>query len=65
MAGTRGGLMGFTPEAAFETIVKKMIEDLRTPCERACELVSEELQIILRDASVKLDAYPNLRDEVR
>lgn len=59
--GTRGGLMGFTPEAAFEAIVKKLIEDLQTPCERACELVAEELLTILRDASEALREYPTLR----
>jgi hypothetical protein len=34
-----GGLSGFTPEAAFNTIVKRLIENMQDPCIRAVEWV--------------------------
>lgn len=60
--GIRVGL--FTPEEAFEAIVKKLIEGLKPPCDIACELVTSELRTITHDLSEKLKDYPQLMEEI-
>uniref|UniRef100_A0AAQ4RVE4 Dynamin-2 n=1 Tax=Gasterosteus aculeatus aculeatus TaxID=481459 RepID=A0AAQ4RVE4_GASAC len=63
--GVRTGL--FTPDLAFEVIVKKQIIKLKTPCLKCIDLVIQELINTVRQCSnkcvVKLNSYPRLREE--
>uniref|UniRef100_A0A8C7WME7 Interferon-induced GTP-binding protein Mx n=1 Tax=Oryzias sinensis TaxID=183150 RepID=A0A8C7WME7_9TELE len=56
--GVRTGL--FTPDLAFEVIVKKQIVKLKTPCLKCIDLVIQEL---ISTCAVKLGSYPRLREE--
>merc|ERR1711936_1272317 len=59
--GIRVGL--FTPDMAFEAIVKKQIGRLREPATKIAGLVAEELHLITKDATKKMNRYPRLREE--
>ncbi|XP_058510260.1 dynamin-3 isoform X2 [Solea solea] len=59
--GVRTGL--FTPDLAFEAIVKKQIVKLKTPCLKCIDLVIQELINTFRQCSHKLNSYPRLREE--
>ncbi|XP_029292726.1 dynamin-2 isoform X3 [Cottoperca gobio] len=59
--GVRTGL--FTPDLAFEVIVKKQIVKLKTPCLKCIDLVIQELINTVRQCSNKLNSYPRLREE--
>ncbi|KAM8843790.1 dynamin-2 isoform 1-T1 [Spinachia spinachia] len=59
--GVRTGL--FTPDLAFEVIVKKQIIKLKTPCLKCIDLVIQELINTVRQCSNKLNSYPRLREE--
>ncbi|XP_076000281.1 dynamin-2 isoform X2 [Genypterus blacodes] len=59
--GVRTGL--FTPDLAFEAIVKKQIVKLKTPCLKCIDLVIQELINTVRQCSNKLNSYPRLREE--
>ncbi|XP_078263921.1 dynamin-2-like isoform X3 [Rhinoraja longicauda] len=59
--GIRPGL--FTPDMAFETIVKKQIVKLKEPCLKCVNLVIQELIHTIRQCSHKLERYPKLREE--
>ncbi|XP_055366628.1 dynamin-3 isoform X3 [Betta splendens] len=59
--GVRTGL--FTPDLAFEAIVKKQIVKLKTPCLKCVDLVIQELINTFRQCSNKLNSYPRLREE--
>ncbi|XP_069793832.1 dynamin 3a isoform X2 [Narcine bancroftii] len=59
--GIRPGL--FTPDMAFETIVKKQIVRLKEPCLKCVDLVIQELIRTIRQCSHKLGRYPKLREE--
>uniref|UniRef100_A0A8C6P6H2 Dynamin-2 n=1 Tax=Nothobranchius furzeri TaxID=105023 RepID=A0A8C6P6H2_NOTFU len=63
--GVRTGL--FTPDLAFEAIVKKQIIKLKEPCLKCIDLVIQELINTVRQStnkcSEKLDSYPRLREE--
>ncbi|XP_041634091.1 dynamin-3 isoform X1 [Cheilinus undulatus] len=59
--GVRTGL--FTPDLAFEAIVKKQIVKLKTPCLKCIDLVIQELINTVRQCSNKLGSYPRLREE--
>ncbi|XP_078417702.1 dynamin 3a isoform X1 [Cetorhinus maximus] len=59
--GIRPGL--FTPDMAFETIVKKQIVKLKEPCLKCVDLVIQELIHTVRQCSYKLGRYPKLREE--
>ncbi|XP_026208216.1 dynamin-2a isoform X2 [Anabas testudineus] len=59
--GVRTGL--FTPDLAFEVIVKKQIIKLKTPCLKCIDLVIQELINTFRQCSNKLNSYPRLREE--
>nr|XP_043907787.1 dynamin-3 isoform X3 [Solea senegalensis] len=59
--GVRTGL--FTPDLAFEAIVKKQIVKLKTPCLKCIDLVIQELINTFRQCSNKLNSYPRLREE--
>ncbi|KAM9746271.1 dynamin-2 isoform 1-T1 [Menidia menidia] len=59
--GVRTGL--FTPDLAFEAIVKKQIVKLKTPCLKCIDLVIQELINTFRQCTSKLNSYPRLREE--
>uniref|UniRef100_A0A6Q2Z0D0 Dynamin-2 n=1 Tax=Esox lucius TaxID=8010 RepID=A0A6Q2Z0D0_ESOLU len=59
--GVRTGL--FTPDLAFEAIVKKQIIKLKEPCLKCVDLVVSELSTLVRKCTEKLVSYPRLREE--
>ncbi|XP_060798462.1 dynamin-3 isoform X1 [Neoarius graeffei] len=59
--GVRTGL--FTPDLAFEAIVKKQIVKLKEPCLKCIDLVIQELINTVRQCTNKLNSYPRLREE--
>nr|XP_029481635.1 dynamin-2 isoform X4 [Oncorhynchus nerka] len=59
--GVRTGL--FTPDLAFEAIVKKQIIKLKEPCIKCIDLVIQELINTVRQCTNKLGSYPRLREE--
>ncbi|XP_028979144.1 dynamin-3 isoform X6 [Esox lucius] len=59
--GVRTGL--FTPDLAFEAIVKKQIIKLKEPCIKCIDLVIQELINTVRQCTCKLGSYPRLREE--
>ncbi|XP_056891318.1 dynamin-2-like isoform X2 [Takifugu flavidus] len=59
--GVRTGL--FTPDLAFEAIVKKQIIKLKDPCVKCVDLVVTELAALIRNCSAKLGSFPRLREE--
>ncbi|KAK3088788.1 hypothetical protein FSP39_023705 [Pinctada imbricata] len=60
--GIRSGL--FTPDMAFEAIVKKQIDKLKGPSLKAVDLVVTELTNVVRTCTDKMNRYPRLREEV-
>lgn len=60
--GVRVGL--FTPDLAFEAIVKTHITRLREPSLKCVDLVIQELGNVLKDCTARLSRYPRLRDEI-
>jgi len=52
--GIRTGL--FTPDMAFEAIVKKQIEKLRGPSIKCCDMVTNELTQVIRKCTEKVIA---------
>uniref|UniRef100_A0A3Q2UH28 Interferon-induced GTP-binding protein Mx n=1 Tax=Fundulus heteroclitus TaxID=8078 RepID=A0A3Q2UH28_FUNHE len=59
--GIRTGL--FTPDMAFEAIVKKQIVKLKEPCVKCVDMVIQELINTVRQCSNKLECFPRLREE--
>ncbi|XP_056891317.1 dynamin-2-like isoform X1 [Takifugu flavidus] len=59
--GVRTGL--FTPDLAFEAIVKKQIIKLKEPCVKCIDLVIQELISTVRQCTNKLGSFPRLREE--
>jgi len=59
--GIRTGL--FTPDMAFEAIVKKQIEKLRGPSLKCVDMVIQELTNVIRKCTQKMSRYPRLREE--
>ncbi|XP_075472835.1 dynamin-3 isoform X2 [Ascaphus truei] len=59
--GIRTGL--FTPDMAFEAIVKKQIVKLKGPSLKCVDLVMQELINTVRKCASKLSNYPRLREE--
>lgn len=59
--GIRVGL--FTPDMAFEAIVKKQISRLREPSLKCVDLVITELGNVVRRCTDKMKKYPRLREE--
>jgi len=59
--GIRVGL--FTPDMAFDAIVKTQITRLREPSLKCVDLVVQELGSVLRKCSEKMQRYPRLREE--
>uniref|UniRef100_A0A4W4EXT8 Dynamin-2 n=1 Tax=Electrophorus electricus TaxID=8005 RepID=A0A4W4EXT8_ELEEL len=60
--GIRTGL--FTPDLAFEAIVKKQIRKLKSPTLKCIDMVVSELTSTIRKCSGKLAQYPMLREEM-
>uniref|UniRef100_A0A8C1SBX6 Dynamin-2 n=1 Tax=Cyprinus carpio TaxID=7962 RepID=A0A8C1SBX6_CYPCA len=60
--GIRTGL--FTPDMAFETIVKRQIAKIKEPCQKCVDLVITELVNTVRQCTKKLAQYPMLREEM-
>ncbi|XP_071371762.1 dynamin-1a isoform X3 [Centroberyx affinis] len=60
--GIRTGL--FTPDLAFEAIVKKQIQKLKEPTLKCIDMVVSELTSTIRKCSDKLAQYPMLREEM-
>ncbi|XP_067940111.1 dynamin-1-like isoform X3 [Watersipora subatra] len=60
--GIRTGL--FTPDRAFEKIVKTQIARLKAPSLKCVDLVITELTNVIRSCTEKMSRYPRLRDEV-
>ncbi|XP_075416837.1 dynamin-1 isoform X4 [Tenrec ecaudatus] len=60
--GIRTGL--FTPDMAFETIVKKQVKKTREPCLKCVDMVISELISTVRQCTKKLQQYPRLREEM-
>ncbi|TRZ09422.1 hypothetical protein HGM15179_017683, partial [Zosterops borbonicus] len=59
--GVRTGL--FTPDLAFEAIVKKQVVKLKEPCLKCVDLVIQGLINTVRQCTSKLSSYPRLREE--
>ncbi|XP_035984969.1 dynamin-3 isoform X2 [Fundulus heteroclitus] len=59
--GVRTGL--FTPDLAFETIVKKQIRKLKEPSLKCVDLVVTEVTALIMKCANKLNSYPRLREE--
>uniref|UniRef100_A0A8C9SRI6 dynamin GTPase n=1 Tax=Scleropages formosus TaxID=113540 RepID=A0A8C9SRI6_SCLFO len=60
--GIRTGL--FTPDMAFETIVKRQIGKIKEPCQKCVDMVISELVSTVRQCTKKLAQYPMLREEM-
>uniref|UniRef100_F6T3W6 Dynamin-2 n=1 Tax=Monodelphis domestica TaxID=13616 RepID=F6T3W6_MONDO len=60
--GIRTGL--FTPDLAFEAIVKKQVQKLKEPTLKCVDMVVSELTATIRKCSAKLQQYPHLREEM-
>ncbi|XP_077418063.1 dynamin-1-like [Vanacampus margaritifer] len=60
--GIRTGL--FTPDMAFETIVKRQMSQIKEPCHKCIDLVINELVNTVRLCALKLAQYPLLREEM-
>ncbi|KAM4695796.1 dynamin-1 isoform 2-T2 [Rhinophrynus dorsalis] len=60
--GIRTGL--FTPDMAFETIVKKQTKKIKEPCLKCVDMVISELINTVRQCTKKLSQYPHLREEM-
>ncbi|XP_075987361.1 dynamin-1 shibire isoform X8 [Anticarsia gemmatalis] len=59
--GIRVGL--FTPDMAFEAIVKKQIARLKEPSLKCVDLVVSELSNVVRICTERMSRYPRLREE--
>ncbi|TSK58141.1 Dynamin-1 [Bagarius yarrelli] len=59
--GIRTGL--FTPDMAFEAIVKKEIVKLKDPCIKCVDMVIQELIATVRQCISKLGIFPKLKEE--
>ncbi|KAL0850378.1 hypothetical protein ABMA28_012204 [Loxostege sticticalis] len=59
--GIRVGL--FTPDMAFEAIVKKQISRLKEPSLKCVDLVVQELSNVVRVCTERMSRYPRLREE--
>ncbi|XP_073397196.1 dynamin-1 isoform X5 [Dendrobates tinctorius] len=60
--GIRTGL--FTPDLAFEAIVKKQVQKLKEPSLKCVDMVVNELTSTIQKCSEKLSQYPHLREEM-
>jgi dynamin GTPase len=61
LRGVRVGM--FTPDRAFEIIVKSQIEKLLEPSLACVDMVVQELGSVIKKCGEGMDRYPRLRDE--
>ncbi|CAG2221880.1 dynamin-1-like isoform X1 [Mytilus edulis] len=54
----------FTPDMAFEAVVKKQIDKLKGPSLKCVDMVISELTNVVHKCSSKMTRYPRLREEV-
>ena len=59
--GVRSGL--FTPDMAFEAVVKKKIMKLKEPALKCVDQVVTELNLVVRKCGDRMNQYPRLREE--
>ncbi|XP_065575308.1 dynamin-like isoform X5 [Artemia franciscana] len=59
--GVRVGL--FTPDKAFEAIVKRQISRMKEPSLKCIDLVIQELTNVVRQCTEKMSRFPRLREE--
>ncbi|XP_062516080.1 dynamin-1-like isoform X2 [Corticium candelabrum] len=59
--GVRVGL--FTPDMAFEVIVKRQINKLRVPALKCVDMVMTEIGAVIKRCSENMSRFPRLRDE--
>ncbi|KAM9385479.1 dynamin 3a isoform 6-T7 [Pholidichthys leucotaenia] len=59
--GVRTGL--FTPDTAFQAIVRKQITRLKAPCAKFIDMVSQELISTVYQCISKLSSFPKLQGE--
>ena len=59
--GVRSGL--FTPDMAFEAVVKKKILKLKEPALKCVDQVVTELNLVVRKCGDRMNQYPRLREE--
>ncbi|VDL97841.1 unnamed protein product [Schistocephalus solidus] len=52
----------FTPDLAFETIVRKQIERMKIPSLKCVDLVVAQLTEVVHDCTAKMENFPHLRD---
>lgn len=60
--GIRVGL--FTPDQAFDVIVRKKIEKLKEPSFKCVDLVVQEITNVIRSSTDKLRKFPRFKEEV-
>lgn len=53
----------FTPDMAFESIVKRQIDKLKAPSLLLIDLVIQELMEVVHECTERMNRYPRLRDE--
>merc|ERR1719427_2510996 len=59
--GVRLGL--FTPDLAFDAVVRKQIEKMKTPAKKIIENVTAEIFNVLNKSLEQMNRYPRLREE--
>jgi dynamin GTPase len=59
--GVRVGL--FTPDMAFEVIVKRQIQKLKVPALKCVDMVMTEMCTVVKHCAEKMSRFPQLRDE--
>lgn len=59
--GVRVGL--FTPDMAFDAVVKRLIDKLKAPCIKCIDMVTNELNDVIAEACGDMARFPRLRDE--
>ncbi|XP_071801870.1 dynamin-1-like isoform X4 [Asterias amurensis] len=59
--GVKVGL--FTPDMAFEAITKRQVQRLKEPSLKCVDLVTNELNNVVRQCGEKMTRYPRLREE--
>ncbi|XP_038063950.1 dynamin-1-like isoform X2 [Patiria miniata] len=59
--GVKVGL--FTPDMAFEAITKRQVSRLKEPSLKCVDMVTNELNNVVRQCGEKMQRYPRLREE--
>ncbi|CAL8074449.1 unnamed protein product [Calicophoron daubneyi] len=59
--GIRTGL--FTPDLAFETIVRRQIEKMKVPSLKCADLVVAQLTEVVHNCTSRMENFPRLREE--